>query len=57
MDARGQWQGDAGIGDAANPSGCTRVSLDFRVGVQGHFDPGWSMRGTVSDHRRAEVAL
>ena len=41
----------------ANLSGCTRVSLDFRVGVQGHFDPAWSMRGTVSDHRRAEVTL
>ena len=38
----------------ANPSSCTRVSLDFRVGVAGHFDPQWSMRGTQQDHCRAE---
>ena len=41
----------------ANPSGCTRVSLDFRVGVEGHFDPHWSMRGTKADHCRAQVTL
>ena len=41
----------------ANPSDCTRVSLDFRVGVEGHFDPHWSMRGTRSDHSRAVITL
>lgn len=41
----------------ANPSDCTRVSLDFRVGVEGHFDPKWSMRGTRADHSRAQVTL
>ena len=41
----------------ANPSDCTRVSLDFRVGVEGHFDPHWSMRGTKADHCRAQVTL
>ena len=41
----------------ANPSDCTRVSLDFRVGVEGHFDPQWSMRGTKADHCRMQVTL
>ena len=39
-------------------SSLTTYSYRYRsVFDQGHFDPGWSMRGTVSDHRRAEVAL
>jgi len=41
----------------ANPSAHTRVSLDFRVGVKGFFDPIWTMLGTVSDHNRREVKL
>ena len=36
----------------ANASGRTRVSLDFRVGVEGYFDPGWCMAGTKADHGR-----
>jgi len=27
------------------------------VGVEGHFDPHWSMRGTKADHCRAQVTL
>ncbi|KAL7566733.1 hypothetical protein ACA910_017785 [Epithemia clementina (nom. ined.)] len=41
----------------ANTSHNTRVSLDFRVGVQGFFDPTWQMRGTTDDHGRLEVTL
>ena len=41
----------------ANPSGHTRVSLDFRVGVEGYFDPHWSMRGTKEDHGRRRVVV
>ena len=40
-----------------NSSEFTRVSLDFRVGVQGFFDPKWMMRGTTDDHGRTEVEL
>ena len=36
----------------ANASRHTRVSLDFRVGVEGFFDPEWSMAGTKADHDR-----
>jgi hypothetical protein len=36
----------------ANASRRTRVSLDFRVGVEGFFDPEWSMAGTKADHDR-----
>lgn len=36
----------------SNPSGATRVSFDFRVGVQGFFDPKWEMQGTNDDHTR-----
>ena len=35
----------------------TRVSMDFRVGVQGFFDPYWQMKGTTDDHGRKEVTL
>ena len=35
-----------------NESGRSRVSIDFRVGVEGYFDPEWSMKGTVDDHNR-----
>ena len=41
----------------ANPSVHTRVSLDFRVGVEGYFDPHWSMRGTKEDHGRRRVVV
>lgn len=35
----------------------TRVSLDFRVGIEGYFDAKWRMRGTVNDHNRAVFAV
>ena len=41
----------------ANHSKYTRVSLDFRVGVQGFFDPHWQMVGTTDDHDRKVVKL
>ena len=41
----------------ANPTAATRMSLDFRVGVEGDFDPAWTMRGTKADHNRREVVL
>lgn len=41
----------------ANESENTRVSLDFRVGVQGYFDPYWQMKGTTDDHGRREATL
>jgi hypothetical protein len=40
-----------------NQSTFTRVSLDFRVGVGGFFDPYWQMRGTTDDHGRQELKL
>ena len=40
-----------------NRSPFTRVSLDFRVGVGGYFDPGWRMNGTTNDHDRRKVTL
>ena len=40
-----------------NESGRSRVSIDFRVGVEGHFDPEWSMKGTVDDHNRRVVEM
>jgi len=41
----------------ANPSEWTRASLDFRVGIEGYFDPSWSMKGTKQDHGRRTVRL
>lgn len=41
----------------ANENPYTRVSMDFRVGVEGFFDPKWEMRGTTDDHSRREVRL
>jgi hypothetical protein len=41
----------------SNPTPYTRVSLDFRVGVEGYFDPEWEMVGTTSDHTRKCVSL
>ena len=40
-----------------NTSTKTRVSLDFRIGVEGCFDPLWVLRGTLDDHNRREVIL
>ena len=41
----------------ANHSNNTRVSLDFRVGVQGFYDTQWQMAGTTDDHNRRAVRL
>ena len=41
----------------ANSSSSTRVSLDFRIGVQGYFDPRWEMQGTTHDHTRKEIEI
>jgi len=40
-----------------NHSLWTRLSLDFRVGVEGYFDAQWQMVGTTKDHSRREVTL
>lgn len=41
----------------ANTTPYTRVSMDFRVGVEGYFDPTWAMVGTSDDHTRSQVSL
>lgn len=41
----------------ANHSNNTRVSLDFRIGIQGFFDTQWQMAGTTDDHNRRTVRL
>lgn len=41
----------------ANHSVQSRVSLDFRVGVEGYFDPHWQMIGTTDDHSRRSVTV
>ena len=40
-----------------NSTESTRVSFDFRVGVQGFFDPTWEMQGTNDDHSRRSVKV
>jgi len=40
-----------------NESEFTRVSIDFRVGVQGFFDQHWQMRGTTDDHMYRECTF
>lgn len=40
-----------------NASINTRVSIDFRIGVEGYFDPLWEMQGTTDDHSRKKVEL
>jgi len=40
-----------------NPTRFTRVSLDFRVGIDKYFDPEWKMRGTKRDHNRRSFCL
>jgi hypothetical protein len=41
----------------ANAASFTRMSMDFRVGVEGFFDPYWQMEGTTDDHGRQEVTI
>lgn len=41
----------------ANAAAFTRMSMDFRVGVEGFFDPYWQMQGTTHDHGRQEVTI
>jgi hypothetical protein len=41
----------------ANATSATRMSLDFRVGVEGFFDPYWQMQGTTHDHGRQEATI
>mmetsp|Transcript_27218 Transcript_27218/g.54428 ORF Transcript_27218/g.54428 Transcript_27218/m.54428 type:complete len:89 (-) Transcript_27218:216-482(-) len=38
-----------------NPTEHTRVSLDFRVGVEGYFNDRWSVNGTTADHTRRKI--
>jgi len=40
-----------------NTSINTRVSIDFRIGVEGYFDPHWEMQGTTDDHSRRKVEI
>ena len=40
-----------------NQSDYSRVSLDFRIGVEPYFDPNWTMLGTISDHSRKKVII
>lgn len=40
-----------------NDTDMTRVSMDFRIGVEGFFDPFWQMNGTTDDHGRKETRL
>lgn len=39
----------------ANSSRHTRVSLDFRIGIQDSFDPKWSLKGTLAEHDRIRL--
>jgi hypothetical protein len=41
----------------SNGTKYTRVSMDFRVGVQGFFDANWEMVGTTADHTRRHVTI
>uniref|UniRef100_A0A7S3JXT1 Fe2OG dioxygenase domain-containing protein n=1 Tax=Aureoumbra lagunensis TaxID=44058 RepID=A0A7S3JXT1_9STRA len=40
-----------------NDSGCTRVSLDFRLAPASCFDPYWQLKGTIADHDRGFIDL
>ena len=41
-----------------NASDCTRVSLDFRIGIQGEdFDPEWQDNGVRAQHSRREYRV
>jgi len=41
----------------SNSTDKTRVSLDFRVGIEPFYDPHWQMIGTKDDHSRREVSI
>ena len=41
----------------SNGTKYTRVSMDFRVGVEGFFDANWEMVGTTADHTRRQVEV
>ena len=41
----------------ANVTNKTRVSIDFRIGVEGWFDTSWSMKGTKDKHERRIIKL
>lgn len=41
----------------ANDTPHTRASLDFRIGIQGLYDPEWMMLGTKDDHSRRKVEI
>ena len=40
-----------------NLSSYTRVSLDFRVGIEPYYDPEWQMIGTKDDHFRRKIKI
>ncbi len=41
-----------------NKTHYTRISLDFRIGIEGlGFNPSWQMLGTKDDHYRTKVIL
>lgn len=61
---------DLGYGEAAvfhgtlcrhfappNGSACTRVSLDFRIGIGGYFDPDWALESVRAQHTRKAIRL
>lgn len=35
----------------------SRVSLDFRIGIEPFYDPHWEMIGTRNDHLRRKIVL
>ncbi|GFH46038.1 hypothetical protein CTEN210_02512 [Chaetoceros tenuissimus] len=41
----------------ANKTRFTRVSFDFRVGIEPFYDPCWEMIGTKDDHSRRKVLV
>lgn len=41
----------------SNKTEFSRVSFDFRIGVQGFFDPEWEMQGTNDDHSRRSIVF
>lgn len=41
----------------ANRTRNTRVSFDFRIGIQDFFDHTWEMQGTTDDHTRQKVLI
>ena len=41
----------------ANSSECTRVSLDFRIGVGPCFDPTWTLKEAKGKHGWRRIVL